>query len=243
MNKQSYLIESLKPLILVSCIVLTFQPSIADTASKDMLNALSEEASNTKMANKQNANKVTVDPTESAELENKPSAEELSAKIEDQLRRVLGKDSDSSVAAKKNTEAELEKIVSSSLLEGVKMDDIRSAVSDAMAEIKSDKKSKEAIAPERITEADKAFSKLTVKKPPAPKSDEKSTVSAKSAPSTSSISGPLPKTVTVQAGESLYKIALRVYGDGDKYLKLYEANQEVLKDPNLLLEGQVLNVP
>jgi len=235
MSKQDYLKQSLKPLVLMSCMILTSQQGFADT-SKDMLNVLSEEASNTKMANKQNENKIVVDPTTTMKLDNKVATEDLSAKIEKQLRQVLGAKDDSeedSVSDRKNTETELEKIVSSSLLDGAKMDDIRSAVSDAMAEIKSDKKKEgtKAITLERITEADKAFSKLTVTN----KVSKTTTIS--------DVSTKPSKTTTVQEGESLFKIALRVYGDGNKYYKLYKANEDQIKDPNLLLAGQVLRTP
>lgn len=249
MKKQYYLKRSLKPLM-ISCVVLLFQPSFADTASKEMLSELSEEASNTKMVNKQSENKEkeTVDPTSTEKLDNAAAGEGLSQKIEDQLRRVLGKKKDSSTegdVAEQDTEKELEKIVSSSLLEGAEMDDIRSAVSDAMTEIKNDKdKGKtSAIAPERITEAKKAFSKLTVtatKKTLSPTSVD-NTVASASAFSETPTSH--PETVTVQEGESLFKIALRVYGDGNKYYKLYKANEERITDPNFLLAGQVLVTP
>jgi nucleoid-associated protein YgaU len=53
----------------------------------------------------------------------------------------------------------------------------------------------------------------------------------------------IANTVTVLDGENLYKIAQRVYGSGDKYLQLYEANKDILKDPNLIRAGQVLKVP
>ena len=225
----------------MSCIVLTLQQGFADTSvSKEMLNVLSEEANNTKMTNKQGENeevklKEEDDPTAKVTLANTASGDDLSVKIENQLRRVLGKEKEvgkDEATAKKDTETELEKIVSSSLLEGAKMDDIRSAVNDAMAEIRSDKdkKGKAAISPELITTADKAFSKLTVtKKTPEPVTSKEVTEH--------------PKTVTVQDGESLFKIALRVYGDGNKYYKLYKANEDQIKDPNILLAGQVLITP
>lgn len=247
MKKQHYLKQSLKPLVIMSCVVLTLQQGFADTSvSKEMLNVLSEEANNTKMTNKPRENEEVKqkeeDPTAKATLANTAAGDDLSAKIENQLRRVLSKEKEAGkddATAQKDTEAELEKIVSSSLLEGAKMDDIRSAVSDAMAEIKKDKdkKGKAVIAPELITTADKAFSKLTVtKKMPEP-------VGADSAIATSEVVTEHPKTVTVQEGESLFKIALRIYGDGNKYYKLYKANEDQIKDPNMLLAGQVLITP
>ena len=51
------------------------------------------------------------------------------------------------------------------------------------------------------------------------------------------------KTYTVKSGDSLWKIAKQVYGDGSKYSKIYEANKDKLKDPNKIYVGQVLAIP
>ncbi len=54
---------------------------------------------------------------------------------------------------------------------------------------------------------------------------------------------PLVETVTVLRGETLFKIAKRVYGSGEKYLALYEANKGTISNPNMIFVGQVLKVP
>ncbi len=48
---------------------------------------------------------------------------------------------------------------------------------------------------------------------------------------------------TVQKGDSLSKIAKQFYGDAMKYPIIFEANQPMLKDPNLIYPGQVLRIP
>jgi nucleoid-associated protein YgaU len=48
---------------------------------------------------------------------------------------------------------------------------------------------------------------------------------------------------TVKSGESLSKIAKRVYDDGNKYMKIFDANKDVLKDPNAIKPGQKLKIP
>jgi nucleoid-associated protein YgaU len=48
---------------------------------------------------------------------------------------------------------------------------------------------------------------------------------------------------TVKSGESLSKIAKKVYDDGNKYMKIFEANKDVLKDPNAIKPGQKLKIP
>ncbi len=48
---------------------------------------------------------------------------------------------------------------------------------------------------------------------------------------------------TIVKGDSLWKIAKKYYGDGNKYPVLFEANREVIKDPDLIYPGQVIRVP
>lgn len=48
---------------------------------------------------------------------------------------------------------------------------------------------------------------------------------------------------TVERGDSLSKIAKRYYGNAMKYPVIFEANREVIKDPDLIYPGQVLRIP
>jgi nucleoid-associated protein YgaU len=47
----------------------------------------------------------------------------------------------------------------------------------------------------------------------------------------------------VKRGETLWKIAEQYYGDGRLYQKIFEANSDVLKDPNHIRAGQKLRIP
>ena len=47
---------------------------------------------------------------------------------------------------------------------------------------------------------------------------------------------------TVAAGDSLWKIAQRLWGDGRLYTELYEANREKIGTPDLIYPGQILKV-
>ncbi len=47
----------------------------------------------------------------------------------------------------------------------------------------------------------------------------------------------------VKSGETLSKIAQHYYGDASLYPKIFEANKDVLKDPNLIRIGQKLRIP
>jgi nucleoid-associated protein YgaU len=48
---------------------------------------------------------------------------------------------------------------------------------------------------------------------------------------------------TVQSGESLSKIAKQYYDNAGKYNAIFEANRDILKDPDLIHPGQELVIP
>ncbi|SHG42102.1 LysM peptidoglycan-binding domain-containing protein [Cognatishimia maritima] len=49
--------------------------------------------------------------------------------------------------------------------------------------------------------------------------------------------------VTVQPGNTLWAIARENYGDGIQYVKVFEANRDRIRDPDLIYPGQVFTVP
>lgn len=53
----------------------------------------------------------------------------------------------------------------------------------------------------------------------------------------------VPKKYTVKDGDDLWTLAVRFYNDGAKYMKIYEANKNVMSSPNLLLTGWELVIP
>ena len=48
---------------------------------------------------------------------------------------------------------------------------------------------------------------------------------------------------TVKSGESLSKIAKHYYGDAMKYPKIFEANRNILKNPDIIHPDQELVIP
>lgn len=50
-------------------------------------------------------------------------------------------------------------------------------------------------------------------------------------------------TYTVQAGDTLSKIAREYYGDSKEYRRIYEANRDKLDDPDEISAGQELVIP
>ncbi len=51
------------------------------------------------------------------------------------------------------------------------------------------------------------------------------------------------RIIVVKKGDTLSKIAKRAYGDAMLYNKIFEANPDILKNPNLIYVGQKLRVP
>ena len=49
--------------------------------------------------------------------------------------------------------------------------------------------------------------------------------------------------VIVQPGNSLWRIARRLYGEGFQYTVIYEANRDQIRDPDLIYPGQVFEAP
>jgi nucleoid-associated protein YgaU len=47
----------------------------------------------------------------------------------------------------------------------------------------------------------------------------------------------------IAKGETLSALAKRYYGDGNAYPRIFEANREVIKDPDLIFVGQKIRIP
>jgi nucleoid-associated protein YgaU len=48
---------------------------------------------------------------------------------------------------------------------------------------------------------------------------------------------------TVEGGESLSKIAKHYYKDANSYMKIFEANKDQIKNPDMINVGQKLKIP
>ncbi len=47
----------------------------------------------------------------------------------------------------------------------------------------------------------------------------------------------------IASGDTLSKIAKRVYGNANDYTRIFEANREVIKDPDKIYVGQKIRIP
>jgi nucleoid-associated protein YgaU len=78
------------------------------------------------------------------------------------------------------------------------------------------------------------------------RSGESSTAPAAPAPPTGPAPTPAPaapRTYTVVAGDNLSKIAKHFYGDANKWKRIFEANRDTIKNPDVIHPGQVLKIP
>ena len=76
-----------------------------------------------------------------------------------------------------------------------------------------------------------------------PKADFSNVRGGSSSTAPSSRSDVEVRSYTVVSGDSLSKIAKREYGNANEWRRIFEANQDVLKDPDKIFPGQKLKIP
>lgn len=65
----------------------------------------------------------------------------------------------------------------------------------------------------------------------------------KATPKRPAQTAPKVRTYKVVSGDCLWNIAKRFYGNGSLYTKIYNANRNKIKNPNLIYPGQVFTIP
>jgi nucleoid-associated protein YgaU len=76
-----------------------------------------------------------------------------------------------------------------------------------------------------------------------PKADFSNVKSGSSSTAPSPVGPATTNTYVVKQGDSLSKIAKERYGNANQWPKIYEANKDVIKDPDLIYPGQTLKIP
>ena len=101
------------------------------------------------------------------------------------------------------------------------------------------------------------FDKLGKKKDEKPKADFSNVQSGSSTTAAAPPAAPMPdlgpvgtggslaqdETYVVASGDSLSKIAKRYYGDMNQWQRIYDANRDQIKNPDLIHPGQKLRIP
>ena len=54
---------------------------------------------------------------------------------------------------------------------------------------------------------------------------------------------PAGRTYVVRAGDTLRSIALRAYGNEERWRRIYRANKASIRDPDVLVVGTTLTIP
>lgn len=87
----------------------------------------------------------------------------------------------------------------------------------------------------------KEYRAVTVKKTKL--KEKKKTSKKKTTKKRTTENKPKTKTYTVKSGDCLWNIAKKYYGNGAQYTKIYNANLDKIKNPNLIYPGQVFKIP
>lgn len=91
---------------------------------------------------------------------------------------------------------------------------------------------------DRIKQIDPSYSDLTCDLTVSAQQEQPSMAAGASA-----TGGQNQRRYTVQSGDTLSKIAKQFYGNASQYNKIFEANRNILSDPNKISVGQELTIP
>lgn len=73
--------------------------------------------------------------------------------------------------------------------------------------------------------------------------DDGLTAPAAAAPAAGATAAGATRYYTIKSGDSLSKIAEAMYGDSSQHDKIFEANREVIGDPDKIYPGQQIRIP
>lgn len=232
---------------------LTLSQADDTLPQKNILNQVSEEAAQTSLENVDVSNEGTSDAEPTITPPSEVDLEKLTQSVALRLSELLG--------TKKPTDSEqltlsLETVVSDALHDGKQMDEIRSAVAQAMSDVTGQSGMPD-------TKLSANTTAVGSREPAAALASSTTTSSNQSSPTGSAaqaqgnnpenlnlqgnqtLQPTIPTTATVLPGESLFTLAQRIYGqeNGRRFLDIYAANRDVIKDINVVIEGQVLKLP
>ena len=96
----------------------------------------------------------------------------------------------------------------------------------------------------KLVETENTVNKIALAKPtaPAPAAAAVVTAGAPAAPAAEAAKA-AGKVLVVEKGDTLGAIAKKYYGKAGAYMKIFEANKDVLTDPDKIKPGQKLRIP
>lgn len=78
---------------------------------------------------------------------------------------------------------------------------------------------------------------------PPPARADFSNVQSGAASTAPVVDAPAAQTYTVASGDSLSKIAKKLYGNANRWHDIFNANRDQLDNPDLIKPGQILQIP
>jgi hypothetical protein len=178
-----------------------------------------------------NAETVTTAPiTEQSTEKNTASVKQATQSVAKKLIFLLDLNT---IPVSEQASISLKEVVLKALKEGKPMSEIRVATNQAVSEVKGK------VTPDNVSS--------TVTQVPA-KAPTEATVPGQIIPNPTEVTLD-PETgkmiATVLSGESIFRLAQRVYGkeNGRKYLQIFAANTDKIKNINVVVEGQQLVMP
>lgn len=87
----------------------------------------------------------------------------------------------------------------------------------------------------KLVETENTFNKISIKHAAAPAASPAAPAAAPAAKA--------ERTYEVKKGDTLSAIAKEFYGSANKYMKIFEANKDILSDPDKIKPGQKLRIP
>ena len=79
---------------------------------------------------------------------------------------------------------------------------------------------------------------------PQPTATPTTTTASSTAPAATRADGPAPERIhVVEKGDTLSALSKKYYGRASDYMKIYNANTDMLKDPDKIYPGQRLKIP
>lgn len=97
----------------------------------------------------------------------------------------------------------------------------------------------------KLVDTENTINKIALAKAPVPAAPTPAAgaVVAGGAPATTAAAAGAAKVHVVEKGDTLGAIAKKYYGKASAYMKIFEANKDVLTDPDKIKPGQKLRIP
>ena len=162
------------------------------------------------------------------------SSPETQQTLQSVAQKLIGILELTTVSSSEQKSISLKSVVVKALSEGKQMSEIRTATNQAVQEITD------------ANAAGNSQAKPAVAANEAENSEATASIGITANPAEVTLDPETGKMVaTVLPGESIFRLAQRVYGkeNGRKYLEIFAANRDKIKNINIVTEGQILTMP